>query len=116
MKSYALLLGLCLFAGPSLAADKESPEVLYEVYCAQCHGLKGDGRGINAPSMTTEPADHTDASLMGEKTDQELFEIIKFGGKAGALSGLMPRWEGNLSDQEIKDLVSYLRILCCKNK
>jgi mono/diheme cytochrome c family protein len=35
--------------------------------------------------------------------------IIRMGGKAMGRSEVMPPWEGQLSDQEINDLLKYLK-------
>lgn len=88
-------------------------EQLYTVYCSQCHGLEGDGFGVNAADMDVLPKDHTDTEEMVSRTDEDLFKAIKFGGKAVGKSILMPNWDANMTDAEIHTLVAYLRLLCC---
>lgn len=99
------------------AADPDSDaargQTLYRIYCTQCHGVEGDGYGINVADMEVLPRDHTETKEMKTRTDKDLFKAIKFGGKAIDKSVLMPNWDGNLSDQQIQDLVKYLRVLCC---
>ena len=63
--------------------------------------------------MEVLPRDHTDTDEMSARTDEDLFKVIKFGGKAIDKSVLMPNWEGTLTDDEIHSLVGYLRVLCC---
>ncbi|MDT8403427.1 cytochrome c [Sulfuriflexus sp.] len=89
---------------------------LYQVYCVQCHGVGGDGYGINVADMEVLPKDHTDTREMQSRTDKDLFKAIKHGGKAIDKSVLMPNWDGNLSDQQIESLVRYLRTVCCEKK
>lgn len=89
---------------------------LYQVYCVQCHGVGGDGYGINVADMEVLPKDHTDTKEMQSRTDKDLFKAIKHGGKAIDKSVLMPNWDGNLSDQQIESLVRYLRTVCCEKK
>ncbi len=84
----------------------------YDTYCVQCHGLTGDGLGVNVPDMSVQPRDHTDAQDMSSRSEQDLFDAIKGGGVAIGKSTLMPPWGDNLSDGEIHDLVAYLRELC----
>lgn len=98
-----------LFSGQLLAATAEQN---YKVFCWQCHGMQGDGMGVNIPDMSTQPRDHTDTKSMKTRTDQELFDVIKGGGPALTKSILMPPWEGTLTDDEIRDMISYLRKLC----
>ncbi|MBL4690579.1 MAG: cytochrome c [Rhodospirillales bacterium] len=109
----AFLLALFVLSGPVSAA--ESARDKYNAYCVQCHGLQGNGMGLNIRDMSVQPRDHTDAKSMSGRSDEELFKVIKEGGLAISKSVLMPAWQGTLSDQEINDLVGFLRDLCkCK--
>jgi len=110
----ALAAGV-LAAPAAMADDGDAAQgaALYRVYCTQCHGLDGDGRGINVRDMAVQPRDHTDTGEMSARTDEDLFKAIQGGGKAVNKSVLMPAWGGNLSDQDIRALVAYLRELCC---
>ncbi|WP_417317189.1 c-type cytochrome [Emcibacter sp.] len=93
------------------ASDLKTGAVLYKAYCTQCHGLEGDGYGVNAGYMDVQPRDHTEAKEMNARSDEDLFKAVKFGGSAVNKSVLMPSWGNNLSDDEIRSLVSYLRVL-----
>lgn len=93
----------------------ERAEDLYKTYCWQCHGMQGNGMGVNIPDMSVQPRDHTDSKEMLARTDEELFQAIKDGGQSLGKSLLMPAWSGVLSDDDIHGLVKYLRELCkCK--
>lgn len=100
-----------LLAGPLPAADTGA--ALYLNYCAQCHGASGDGKGVNAPAMSVAPRDHTNRAEMSGRSDEELFRVIRQGGKSINQSVLMPAWAGNLTDEQIHALVRHLRVLCC---
>jgi cytochrome c oxidase cbb3-type subunit 3 len=111
-----LILAACLaaFAGAvSAEADAKRGAALYQVYCTQCHGVNGDGKGVNAAHMAFMPRDHTDAKEMSARTDEELFKVVKLGGKSINKSVLMPAWGRNLGDDDIRALVAHLRRLCC---
>lgn len=113
-RAISVLLFLVAFAlFPAHAGDAERGHELYDAYCTQCHGMDGSGGGINVEDMDVMPRDHTDPDEMGARNDAELAKAIRGGGKAVNKSVLMPAWEGNLSDQQIDDLVAYLRQLCC---
>ena len=109
------MAAVALAAGAALADDGVSADgaTLYRVLCTQCHGIEGDGRGVNTRDMAVQPRDHTDTGEMSARTDTDLFKAIQGGGKAVNKSVLMPAWGGNLSDDEINALVAYLRELCC---
>lgn len=83
--------------------------MLYQLYCSQCHGIRGDGKGINAPYLFVAPRDHTSADEMGMLTDERLFAAIKFGGTAVGKSSVMPSWNGTIADADIHLLVQYVR-------
>ncbi len=93
---------------PALSEGKN----IYLHYCAPCHGMKGDGKGFNAENLDPRPAKHTDAKLMSRRTDKDLYDVIKGGGKAVGKSTLMPPWGDTLGNNRIKSLVLYLRKLC----
>lgn len=93
-------------------AAKETAADNYRTYCVQCHGLAGNGQGINVHDMSVQPRDHTDAKAMSGRSDDALFKVIKEGGPSVDKSVLMPPWGDTLSDDEIRDLVAHLRMLC----
>jgi cytochrome c oxidase cbb3-type subunit III len=94
------------------AQAKETAADNYKAYCVQCHGMKGNGKGINIRDMSVQPRDHTDAKAMSARSNEDLFKVIKEGGSSISKSILMPPWGGTFSDEEIKDLVQHLRTLC----
>src|SRR3990170_1075255 len=82
----------------------------YYVYCVGCHGwlLKGDGP--NATYLDPYPRDLTaGAAYMNKKTNVELFTVIKGGGGAVDLADVMPAWGNLLQDQDIWNIVAWIR-------
>ncbi|MDT8429671.1 MAG: cytochrome c [Pseudomonadales bacterium] len=96
-------------------AQEVNGEQIYTVLCTQCHGVQGDGRGINASHMSVQPRSHIDEEEMSARTDQELYKVIEQGGKSINKSVLMPAWGDNLNQAQIEALVKHLRKLCCSN-
>ena len=84
----------------------------YKWYCSQCHGLKGKGDGINAKFLTVPPRNHTKAAYLETRTDEQLFEAIKFGGLSVGRAPCMPAWGHTLAEDTIHSLVRYIRELC----
>ena len=95
----------------NLSRMEETGRRLYASTCAFCHGIEGDGFGINAPNLPVPPRDHTDASYMNNLTDEQLVAVIRFGGTANGKTAFMPPWRDRFSDREIAALVAYLRTL-----
>ena len=111
----AAVAGACLLLAPALsgAADPHARAARnYDTYCVQCHGMERNGQGVNSASMSVQPRDHTDAKGMADIPDQELFDAIKEGGLAVNKSVLMPVWGNVLSEEEIQEMVAYLRHVC----
>lgn len=106
----ACALAALILSTPAAAAEKAA--ALYRTYCMQCHGLAGNGEGINVRDMPVQPRDHTDAKAMSARSDDTLFTVIKNGGPSIDKSVIMPDWGGALSDDEIRSLIPYLRHLC----
>ena len=88
---------------------------LYQQYCAQCHGIKGHGDGVNAPYLVVPPRDHTKSHYLETRSDAQLFDAIKLGGLAVGRAPCMPAWGHTFGDETIGFLVNYIRELCdCK--
>jgi mono/diheme cytochrome c family protein len=98
----------------SFAAEKGDPKAgkaKYDLLCASCHGTSGKGDGPAAATLPTKPQNHTDGKHMNTLTDKYLFDFIKGGGVSVGKSPLMPPWGGQLSDEDIWNLVAYIRSL-----
>lgn len=91
--------------------DVSAGKAKYESLCAGCHGKTGKGDGPAAASLNPKPQDHTDGKVMNSLSDQYLTDIIKNGGAAVKKSPLMPAWGKTLKDQEVSDVIAYIRSL-----
>jgi len=112
-----LLLSLILVPiVPSLAlaqtkGDAKAGKAKYDANCVGCHGATGKGDGVAAAALNPKPQDHTDGKAMNALTDKYVFDIIKEGGKAVQKAAVMPAANKKLTDQDIWDLVAYIRSL-----
>ena len=88
-------------------------EHLYSVNCSPCHGKTGRGDGPMTAFFKADlqPRDHTDASYIGEKSDEQLFAAIWQGGAEVNRSIRMPAFEGLVTKDDAKLLVRYIRWL-----
>ena len=102
---------------PKDAADQKNPvpdnpasinngKVLYQSYCAPCHGNKGRGDGPAAASLHPKPADHTSGAVQAE-SDGTLFYKMSEGLKGTA----MPPFKAVLHDDQRWAIVRYMRTL-----
>lgn len=107
-----MALGLALSAAGSAQAAVDGKQV-YDFYCAQCHGLNGDGKGINVTkTFSTDPRNFTVAADMEKRSDDDIRTVIRDGGPAISKSPLMPPWSATLSDAEVDALLAHIRKLC----
>ena len=110
----ALILGgsLLLMRFPEPTAPAQAPaRELYAKHCAVCHGPAGKGDGAGAEVVRSLMPDLSSTAAMGRATDAYLFEMIKKGSSQFGRSNAMPAWGMQLTDDEIRALVAYLRTL-----
>jgi mono/diheme cytochrome c family protein len=87
---------------------------IFQKSCAVCHGPMGKGDGAIVASLkpeATKPPNLTDAEWKHGSTDGELFTVIH--------DGIGPKFEmkgqaGKLSDQDIWNVVNYVKSLGAK--
>jgi mono/diheme cytochrome c family protein len=93
---------------------KPTPESLasgkkwYAIDCALCHGDTGDGKTSNTSNVKMKVSDLTDPATLKNRTDGEIFYIIKNG------LGQMPPEGDRVKTEELWDLVNYVRSLAKK--
>ena len=80
------------YAAPPAAA-------VYKSNCAPCHGVEGDantaaGKAFKVPAFTSE--------AVVKQSDADLLAIAKNG------KGKMPAWHDKLSEDQLKDLITYI--------
>jgi mono/diheme cytochrome c family protein len=93
------------------SGDPVPGQVDYQLFCASCHGTTGDGDGPVAQALDPKPARHSDGTYMNALSHDDLFQIIKFGGQSVGKSPLMAPWGAALSDQQIENVIAFVRTL-----
>ena len=91
--------------------DAAKGKASYQTFCAVCHGAMGKGDGPSAVALNPKPRDHSDGKYMNKLTYEELVKVIKLGGAAIGKSPLMPPWGGSLNDEQIRDVIAFMRTL-----
>jgi mono/diheme cytochrome c family protein len=84
-------------------------EVIYEANCASCHGLAGKGDGPAGAALEPKPADLV--TKQSERGDGYLYWRISEGGMMEPFESMMPAWRGLLREEQIWQVVAYLRTL-----
>ena len=119
-RTYGFAMSLIIFCAvifgtilSTYAANVEEGKKLYGQFCASCHGQSGKGDGPAATALNPKPRDHTDKAYMSKLADEDLLKVIKNGGASVGKSPLMPPWGASLKDDQIQDIIAYVRTLCC---
>jgi mono/diheme cytochrome c family protein len=91
-----------------IRGDAEAGSALHVEHCAECHGFDGKAEVI-VMHMDEPPRDQTDAEYMNTLSDLFLYLAICKGGEAVGRSLVMPGWGDFFTDQEIRDMVAWIR-------
>lgn len=91
-----------------LIGNPEKGKAVYNRSCSACHGNEGEGDGVLTKVYSLEPANHVNAKRMDKMSNEAMVKIVTNGGVGASM---MPGWKGILTKQEIKDVVSYIRLL-----
>jgi mono/diheme cytochrome c family protein len=91
------------------AAGMKAAAAVYAEKCAQCHGETGKGDGPEAEMYSTKPANFTDAAMMAEMTDGEIYYKMTEGRRP------MPTFKKQLTDQQRWQLVHFIREFAAKS-
>ncbi len=103
-----------VFPKVTLKGDPKRGKPLYMKHCKKCHGTDGSGEGSGTGvTLSRErefmvmPAALNNPGFQRSASDAMIADIIRRGRKIGH----MPSFEGKLSEQQITDLVAFLRTL-----
>jgi mono/diheme cytochrome c family protein len=93
-------------AGQPPAAGVEQGRRIYEARCLDCHGPQGRGDGVKAPFLSPRPGNLVSAATAA-KSDKDLLNVIANGRPRTA----MPAWKDQLSEEEQRQVLRYIRSL-----
>ncbi len=93
-----------LTAPPPVDTPADKGKVVFEKRCLPCHGAQGKGDGY--PFLKPPPADLTSFAVRN-RTDAELLVTIRHGHPDTAMGA----WRVALSDEEIRNVLAYVRTL-----
>ena len=79
--------------------------IVFQTFCILCHGADGEGDGRAAKIHNPKPANLTLSFL----SDDQKELIIRDGGASVGRSAVMPAWGEHLTDEQISDVIAFLR-------
>ena len=86
--------------------NPKAGQAVFQQNCLRCHGEGGDGTGLEGRYLIVPPANFQ-APKSRLKTDYELFTIISYGLAVSPMHG----WRDRLTEEQIWDVISYIRML-----
>ncbi len=101
-----------LVAQEYVPPEEMDAETLYGSSCAACHGTDGSGLDPENPfykSFESPPADLTDPLFNSREPAADWGIVIKYGGARIGLSNQMPAFGEAFSDEQIDELVEYIK-------
>ena len=101
-----VLLGSSWAAGQTVRGNPKEGQAVYEKSCLRCHGSKLDGKGPDSQDLIVRPA-NLQSQITRSKTDWELLVAIS----NGVLFSPMHSFRGKLTDQQMLDVLSYIRTM-----
>lgn len=108
MREWLVLSTFSLLAASSAhAEDIQAGKQIYAQHCVVCHGISGKGNGPSGKGLNPKPTDFTKAV----PNEEEWFKATKLGTKAIGKSGGMEAYAAKLSDQQIRDVLAYVKTL-----
>lgn len=89
--------------------------VVYDRYCAICHGETGGGDGFNAynvkAAFDVSPTAFTDSVIFQALREDTALAAIRDGGPAVGRSPAMPPWGRTLTAGEVSDVWQHIKLL-----
>jgi len=105
-----VLLSMSVVFAQVIRGDLKSGQHVYEQQCLRCHGVKLDGNGPDSRDLIVHPA-NLQSQNSRSKTDWELLVAIS----NGVLFSPMHSFRGKLTDQQMLDVLSYIRSVAPPN-
>lgn len=88
----------------SAIGDPTKGKIIYETNCLICHGERGKGDGLLGATLRPPPTDLT-GPVTRAKSDTDMRTVILDG------RGAMPAWKARLKEQDIHNVLAYIRNL-----
>ncbi len=104
-----IVLSLALLVAGAVSARAAEAKEIWEKDCAKCHGVDGKGKTKMGEKLGVK--DYTDAKVQSEMKDEEMTKAIKEGVKDKESDKTKMKAFSDLSDDEVKSLVKFVRAL-----
>lgn len=101
-----LVVAIAIAASPAAGQGDAAGADVYKAKCATCHGQDGSG---NTPVGKSLQVADLRSKAVQSKSDAELIQSVTEG------KGNMPGFKGNITDDEIHAVVTFIRTFAAKD-
>ena len=102
-----IVFGLALLVAGAFSARAADAKELWTKHCAKCHGEDGKGKTKMGEKLGVK--DYTDAKVQADLKDPDMAKAVKEGVKEKDSDKVKMKGFPDLSDDEVKALVAYVR-------
>jgi mono/diheme cytochrome c family protein len=106
--------GKAVLAKAEPEGDPTKGKEIFQASCAACHGPEGKGDGAAAAALDPKPRNLSDADYLSTLSNEHLLKVISEGGASVGKSPMMAAWGGILSENDILNVIAYIRKDICK--
>jgi mono/diheme cytochrome c family protein len=91
--------------------DQEQGKRIFYQHCVWCHADTTPAGPSNRSNVTPDPPLMNDGAVLNGESDQSLKRMIVLGGSAVGKSAMMPPYGLTLTNEEINDVITYIRVI-----
>jgi mono/diheme cytochrome c family protein len=91
-------------------SQDQGRRIFYQ-HCVWCHSDTTPAGPSNRSNVSPDPPLMNDSALLSKVSDASLHKIIASGGRGVGKSAMMPPYGATLSEEEINDVVAYIRVI-----
>lgn len=92
--------------------DPAGGRALYQLACATCHGVDGQGAPPHQVGFDQPLPDFTDCSFATREPDADWLAVAHVGGPARAFVPLMPSFGEALTEEQLLAILGHVRTFC----
>jgi mono/diheme cytochrome c family protein len=91
--------------------NQDQGKRIYYQQCVWCHSDATPAGPSNRSNVSPDPPLMNDGKVLNAESDASLRKVIALGGSAVGKSAMMPPYGSTLSEEEINDLIAYIRVI-----
>lgn len=91
--------------------NQDQGKRIFYQQCVWCHADTTPAGPSNRSNVSPDPPLMNDGNILNKESDAALRKVIALGGTAVGKSAMMPPYGSALSEEEIDDVVAYIRVI-----